>query len=346
MSDLPEDPSPAETDSERPPESSDAPLPEESAPPSRLLDYLRLLRLPNVFTAVADVMMGFLFVHRSLQPVGVFLLLAAASCCLYLAGMVLNDVYDLEEDRRLRPHRPLPSGRIPWEWARGIGYGLLSSGVLLGLAAGVLHSLPAVPIWRAGIVAAILAGCVVLYDAVLKRTVLAPLLMGGCRFFNVLLGMSVAAAAPQAVVLGFGPHQLLAAGGIGLYIVGVTWFARTEAEISNRLSLSAGLAVMGAGIFLLGAFPEFAPVGFHFELPALAWPLLLLLLFMTTVRRCGVAIYNPQPEYVQAAIKHCIFSLIILDAAVVAHTNHLGWALAVLALLVPTLLLGRWIYAT
>ena len=77
---------------------------------AQLLDYLRLVRLPNVFTALADVTMGFLFVHHTLQPLAVFLPLAAASALLYSAGMVLNDVWDVELDRRERPERPLPSG--------------------------------------------------------------------------------------------------------------------------------------------------------------------------------------------------------------------------------------------
>ena len=50
-------------------------------------------------------------------------LLAAASALLYSAGMVLNDVFDVELDRQEQPYRPLPSGRIP-----------LDCGPLAGLA--------------------------------------------------------------------------------------------------------------------------------------------------------------------------------------------------------------------
>ena len=62
-----------------------------------------------------------------------------------------------------------------------------------------------------------------LYDRRLKGTLIAPLGMGACRFLNVLLGMS-AAAEPWYEV-----HWLIAAA-VGIYIAGVTWFARTEAE--------------------------------------------------------------------------------------------------------------------
>jgi len=53
---------------------------------------MQLMRLPNVFTAVADILMGFLFTHLTLEPVGQFVLLLAASSSLYVAGIVLNDV--------------------------------------------------------------------------------------------------------------------------------------------------------------------------------------------------------------------------------------------------------------
>ena len=72
--------------------------------------YFELLRFPAVFTVVADVMMGYLVTHGDLQPVHIFALTLLASCCLYLGGMVLNDVYDADLDARERPERPIPSG--------------------------------------------------------------------------------------------------------------------------------------------------------------------------------------------------------------------------------------------
>ena len=157
---------------------------------------MRLSRLPNVFTAMADIAMGFLFVHPQLEPLSTFLFLLVASSCLYTAGMVLNDVYDVEQDRRERPERPLPSGQIDVRWARKLGYGLLAIGVIAACVAGVrdwrLNTPGAFDPWRAGAVGLLLATCVVLYDAGLKRTFVGPVVMGSCRFFNVLLGMSTA----------------------------------------------------------------------------------------------------------------------------------------------------------
>jgi hypothetical protein len=50
---------------------------------------------------------------------------------------------------------------------------------------------------------------------------------------------------------------------------------------------------------------------------------------------------------VQAAIKQCILSLILFDAAITAFgTGRPEFGLGVALLLVPTLFLGRWVYST
>ncbi len=313
---------------------------------------MRLFRIPNVFTAMADVAMGFLFVHQSLQPVVVFVLLLIASSLLYTAGMVLNDVYDIEVDARERPNRPLPSGQIPVGWAKWLGYELLLVGAAAGWLAGYILPVEAAAAWRSGAVATALAVAIVLYDAVLKKTLVGPLAMGACRFLNVLLGMSVAplVAAGNSATLGYDVTQLLVAGGIGVYIVGVTWFARTEATASSRRQLISAVAVMMAGVGMLALFPWVGGNAPRLMLrPPMIWPLMLLLLVATIFRRCYSAILDPAPQLVQAAVKHCILSLIILDAAVtlaVTRPSEPFWALGVLALLLPTLLLGKWVYST
>src|SRR6185436_9062725 len=227
-----------------------------SAPTPSLLSWLRLCRAPNVFTALADVSMGYLVARQALDELGVFACLAGASACLYTAGMVLNDVFAVEIDRKARPFRPLPSGQIGLKTAQVFGFGLLVVGIILGAVAGYAvvarEGAPDVP-WRSGAIALLLAGSVLFYDGFLKRTLLGPLGMGLCRFLNVLLGMSVAHIAPgPSWLLYYRPIELLAAAGIGLYIVGVTWFAKGEAGRSPVLNLLGGMAVMFAGVALVG----------------------------------------------------------------------------------------------
>ncbi len=313
--------------------------------PSKFVSYMRLCRIPNVFTAFADIAMGYLFVNRGGMPWQPLVALLAASGLLYTAGMVLNDVFDVEADRKERPHRPIPSGAISFGQARTLGFGLLFAGVLMSLAAGTLGE-PALP-WRSGGIGMLLALTIVLYDGILKKTILAPWLMGGCRFLNVLLGMSLATKLDASMAtVGFANYQLAAAGGLGLYIVGVTWFARAEAKERSRVLLGLGATLMVSGLALLTLIPEVAPRHIGFHLSSTAWPIVVMVLMVAPLRRCVLAIANPSPKRVQAAIKQCILSLIVLNAALVLLTNPFGYALAVCALLAPTLLIGRWIYST
>ncbi|HVX13448.1 MAG TPA: UbiA family prenyltransferase [Pirellulales bacterium] len=312
-----------------------------SASPSRVRAFLELLRFPNVFTALADVAMGFLFTHLTAQPAGSFVLLAVASVCLYLAGMVLNDYFDRDVDFEERPARPIPSGRISASFARVLGFGLLVAGVAAGWTAGMLEATA-----RSGIVATLLAACVVSYDALLKRTPLGPLAMGSCRMLNVLMGMSGGAGPFVAI------HWVVALG-VGIYIAGVTWFARTEATESHRAPLAAALLVMLAGIAVLAWYPQWAADDVpEFSRPIYAlrtgdrwywfWGLMAVMVGWRGLR----AVIDPLPVYVQGAVKQCLISLIVLDAAVCMGVRGAFYAACIVALVVPTMFLGRWIYST
>jgi len=307
--------------------------------PSTLRAYLQLVRAPNLFTAMADVAMGFLFTHAAIGggDAWVFGLLVGASTLVYAAGVVLNDVFDFPVDARERPDRPLPSGRISLAAARWLGWELLLVGLALAwLAAFLADDL------RPGFVGTGLAACVVLYDAVLKRTALGPVAMGGCRMLNVLLGMS-AAAAPW-----HDEHWLVAAA-MGTYIAGVTWFARTEAGQSSRRHLAPATAVIVAGIGLLGLVPGRCDpdqiVLLLREEPG-RWTLLMAVFGALVGFRCLRAVVEPAPYRVQMAVKQCILSLVILDAAACFVVRGIPGAVMVLVLLIPTVVLGSWIEST
>jgi len=297
--------------------------------------YLQLLRLPNVFTAAADIVLGYMFTHERLDDWPHFALLLAVSCLLYLAGMVLNDYFDRRQDALERPGRPIPSGRVGLATARRLGFGMLGLG--MGIGWGVTQITGYV---RPGLIAMLLAASVVAYDGWLKQKPLAPLAMGACRFLNVLLGMSLSAQPWQAT------HYIVASG-IGVYITGVTLFARTEARQSNRMLLIQGIVVMLSGIALLASLPTWARGD---EWPAIQppprWYVFWGLIGLLIGWRCLQAVLDPRPKRVQAAVKSCIFSLVILDAAACSATQGYFWPLVTVLLLVPTIFLGRWIYST
>jgi 4-hydroxybenzoate polyprenyltransferase len=308
-----------------------------------LFAWLQLLRLANVLTAVADVAMGYLVTQGNLRPAERFTLLASASVLLYLSGMVLNDVFDVDVDARDQPRRPIPSGRVSQRAATAVGWAMLASGVLVAWFAGFISG-----DLRPGAVATLLAICVVLYDAVLKRTSLAPLAMGACRTLNVLLGMSLAPLAAEAAspyVRWGTPTSWLIATGIGVYIVGVTIFARTEARATSRSRLIGGLAVLLGGMAVLAVVPLVTNNRPPLVVTHNGWYLLWAVLALVTARRCGLAIWAPSPPRVQAAVRHCVQSIIVLEAVCVGYAGPI-WGLAILSLIFPTLFLAQWLKAT
>jgi 4-hydroxybenzoate polyprenyltransferase len=294
---------------------------------SDLRSYAQLVRLPNLPTALADICLGALAADALPRQGLAFAALLPASACLYSAGMVWNDYFDREQDRRERPFRPLPSGRITPRQAMQLGAGLLILGVLLALPAGKTSVL----------IAVVLAAAILAYDGWLKSTWVGPLAMGTCRFLNVLLGVS----ACGSLVWPLGVHLALI---VGLYIVGVTWFARTEAHVSNQNALRGAAAVMLVSLLLALPLPVFLPEGQH---SSFLFPYLLVglgfFIGMPVVR----AIDNPVPSFVQAAVKRSLMALILLDAVLATATAGVV-GLVILLLLAPSLYLNRksWLYAT
>jgi 4-hydroxybenzoate polyprenyltransferase len=289
-----------------------------------LRPYTQLIRLPNVFTAFADIALGAFATHALPERWLTFLLLLLASGCLYCAGMVWNDFFDIEQDRRERPYRPIPAGLVPRRRAGRIGTVLL----LLGVGFAFLAS------WPAFILALVLVGAILLYDGWLKRTWAGPLGMGACRFLNVLLGLTVL----DGGISGLGVYL---AAVVGIYIVGVTWFARTEARESKRATLGGAAAVMLAGLLL--AIPVPAWVAPDTSSPL--FPYLLVALGLVVGIPVYQAIEKPGPKQVQAAVKRAIMGLVLLDA--VLATGLAGTVgLVILLLLVPALYLGKWLYST
>lgn len=289
--------------------------------------YAQLVRLPNLPTALADICLGALAAAALPQYGFAFVFLLLSSACLYSAGMVWNDYFDREQDRRERPFRPLPSGRISPRRAAALGVGLLGIGVLLALPAGK----------PSGIVAVCLAAAILAYDGWLKYTWAGPLAMGACRFLNVLLGVS----ACGSLVWPRGAHLALI---VGLYIIGVTWFARTEARTSNANALRGAAAVMLASLLLSLPLPALLPEEQH---SSFLFPYLLVGLVFFVGVPVMRAISNPAPPHVQSAVKRSLMALILLDA--VLATAIVGVAgLLILLLLLPSLYLNRksWLYAT
>jgi 4-hydroxybenzoate polyprenyltransferase len=304
----------------------------------RLPIYAQLVRLPNLPSALSNICLGALATGALPDHWLPFVLLLPASACFYCGGMVWNDFFDREQDRHERPSRPLPAGKISPREAAVLGAALLSCGVLFaGLAGWSQPGTDNPPGLTAPLqLALLLVAAILLYDSWLKRTSVGPVSMGLCRFLNVLLGVS----ASGTLAWPLGAHLALV---VGLYVTGVTWFARTEARASKKSHLRGAAGVMLAGlsaaIFLpLHVAPGTASVLFYF---------LLVLFGFAVGLPLSRAIASPTPSNVQAAVKRVLLGLIVLDAILAsAVAGTIG--LVILVLLAPALYLNRmrWLYAT
>lgn len=305
----------------------------------RVRAVAELLRLANVFTAVADVWMGLILTMGGLHGIAA-VGITATSALLYLAGMVLNDLFDRTLDASERPERPLPSGRVSVAAARLLGWSLLGAGLAAGwgTAAVVENIAP-------GVMATLLAALVVLYDAWAKKTTLGPGVMALCRVSNVLLGMSLA--------IDFGSLDwrsnipLVPALGIGIYIFSITWFARSEAGESPRGMLVLGTIGVVIALALIAAMPWLQqPWYLKLRVERMGWLLLWGVIGALVVRRMAAAILQPRPQFVQRAVGQAILSLIIIDAGILLGYSEPYWACGVLALLAPAVLLSQWLKVT
>ena len=294
---------------------------------SGIKPYLQLVRLPNLFTAAADPLAGWLMVGGALGDGSRWGPLVASGVASYAAGMVLNDVFDYRIDLAERPGRPLPSGRVSRRIASAIGVVLLATGPVFAAMAGSASL----------VVSLALTACVLAYDAGLKRTVIGPVAMGACRSLNLLLGMSLDARVG-------GPSGWLAAGAFGLFVVGVTCISRDEVHTGRLRGLLFGgifqnLAVVG----LIGAGAAQQTSGPLVRIEGIAVFLGVLWTIGLADVRAG---RDPTPARLQAAVKTGVLALVWLDVGLVASSVGIVPAGAVAVLWIPAFLLGKWLYST
>ena len=313
-------------------------------PRSRFNAVLAMLRPPNLPTAWADILLGYWMIQWE-QPWGdprTLAALLATTSGLYLAGMVWNDVFDVETDRQERPDRPIPSGDVSLSFARGLAIVL----TLIGLGAAAAAGLTPLA------VAVLLTVAILFYDGFAKNYPFGPLAMGLCRGLNVLLGASP--ALPAILRLSGAPPQLLPGPdalvwstywwsfplGNGLYIAGATLLSRQEVIRGRRVGILAAAAVMAMGF------------GVHAwslsQIPRLESAVWLVGSFAALIvgHRVLRALIDPSPRVVQTAVGSAISSLIMIDAALLLAVRGQTQAMVVVCLLPISVFAARWYYST
>ena len=199
---------------------------------NKIMPWLRLLRLPNLFTAPGDSLAGYFLAMTFKGDVSInvwiIALLTAISVLTYAFGVVMNDVMDYQEDCRNRPERPLPSGKISRDRATIFCSQLWGLSVVLLV---ICTKLKCLVFYDVLFVLLGLWLTIVLYNFWLKRyRLVGSIAMGLCRGLNFLLGVTATGCGVSFAKVWpvFVPFAAITA-----YIAAVTWLADKENEEQN-----------------------------------------------------------------------------------------------------------------
>lgn len=304
------------------------------------------MRLPNIVTAISDILAGMaiggsllaltfgqastrhislgemIWNEKTLNPFYPVLLLIIATIGLYGGGVVLNDVFDAELDKKERPERPIPSGLISKKSAALFGIMLLLIGILAAAFSnrGSLLS-------SSTYLAVLIAVGAVVYDRWTKHHALfGPLNMGFCRGCNLLLGMSLI------------PYSLQHLGSLAIvpvvYIAAITMISRDEVHGGKKSPLYLAAAFYLVVILSILYF-AWTNKNVEYALPFLT---IFAFIIFTPLQQ---AIISPTGANIGKAVKFGVIGLIAMNAAWAGAFGDLYFAVVIILLLPLSLLLAR-----
>jgi 4-hydroxybenzoate polyprenyltransferase len=300
--------------------------------------YIILVRLPNIFSAISNILPGYFTIvtassSSSFINTNILVGLMISSSLLYLAGVVFNDYFDIEIDKKERPTRPLPSGKISKRKALTIAILSIITANVLSLAISLTSF----------IVVAILTIIIIAYDCRLKHnTITGPITMGLARFVNVILGASP--AFPMLLLSGVSIKMLLFTGtSLFLYVVAISILSKIEVSgKATNLIIAFSFSI----VFVVIASIAIAGIIGIFQAAAFANLALFSIIMIITFRPILRGLDNLTPGDIQNIIKNMIISIIILDSVFVSGIIGLNYGLATLLLIIPSILLARKLYLT
>lgn len=329
-----------------------------------MLDWLRVTRASGLFTVASNILAALAVAiyakDLDLRLIAVEVWLNArvagwvvvASVLLFCAGMLWNDVADVERDRVLHPGRPIAAGRIPvtTAWVAGL---LLSSGALLAASQAGARGFHA-----AGAVLAL----VLLYDFGTKGVPylgsLTMALVRGCHavFALLILGdeffdRAVFAIMDVAGVVDLGARHALPSYPLllGCYVLGLTLISELESRRGRRLELLIGGALVLVAL-VLGWYLS-ATAHWIQDLQRERRTLLLVVALLAVIalgawiiwrfgRPFAAAVRSARRAHVGPVVATGLGGIVLFDA-LVATAFHPLIGLAVLLLVVPHRLATR-----
>jgi 4-hydroxybenzoate polyprenyltransferase len=302
----------------------------------KIRNYLTLVRFPNLFTLPSNVLLGFFSTQSSNAiEVNAIVLLILVSACLYAVGVIFNDIADRQIDRKERPNRPIPSGKIKQRNATILAMLLIAISIIVSnfISPATLT------------VVFVLITTIFLYDFVLKNSVLGPAAMAATRVLNILLGASL----NMSNFIGGETYNIsfrlcLVCISEFIYVSGISALSKYETHLNTSFQLGRLHALLFLSPLIIGVYA--ASIGlFSYNI----WIYLLIfgsfivsILKVTTHPKFSVT--NPT---LQRIIGLLIAGIIVHDAIYIGGSLDIWYlGMSTFVLLIPTILLGKRFYVT
>ncbi len=250
-----------------------------------------------------------------------------SSIFLYVSGVIFNDFFDIEIDRKERPSRPLPSGSISAQRAKKIAIGLMTFAFILSITVS----------WSSFIISVFLSGIILAYNYGLKHgKISGPISMGSARFLNVILGASpvINFSLPTNSL-----QLIFAAASVLTFVTVIAGFSRKE---------MSGIEVRRQIIFLFAVIYIIILLIIITNLLDLfmKWSLVILVPFAIIISIIFKQTLSGKSEAIQKGIKNMVISIIILDSVFISGVSGLIYGILTLLFLFPPILLSRKLYVT
>lgn len=299
------------------------------------MNYLTLVRFPNLFTLPSNVLAGYFSsnIYNEVE-INTIILVIFSSACLYAAGVIFNDIADRQIDRKERPNRPIPSGKVTQRSA------IILALLLMAISITVNYLISAVTF----IVGFILVATIMLYDFVLKNSLFGPMVMGTTRLLNILLGASPNLSNLIVGQFDDGLYRLcLVCFSEFVYIASISALSRYETNknptfhlrwfhtIPFLLPLSIGVYTASAGLF-----------------NGNAWIYLFIFgSFIFSTLKLATSSKPMTDSMMQKIISLLIAGIIVHDAVYIGGSlDSWYFGMGTFVFLVPMILLGKKFYVT
>ena len=276
-------------------------------------EYLQLVRLPGIFTAFSNVLIGYFFSFSFNSEVIFLPYLLATSGMLFCSGMIFNDYFDYNLDKKERSFRPLPSGKISKQNALLIGFIFL---ILANISAFFLG-------FDSLIISLILSCMILFYNLKLKSILFLGILnLSVIRMLNILLGFSI-------IGISFEFIQYLFP--LGIFIVGISILAKNE--IKSNLVIYKKLNKI-ITIITITSVSILVITNFQFD------SLLFLGLFSF------LSVYSLFFKKIQNQITFQLLLIILLDSILISFFVPLQFSILVSLLILPAYVISKKLYLT